>query len=99
MREIVARFEPIKEIMYPEENAPTNDPMQLMDPTHEMSSFVSGPDMRGVFSDVKRDKAGEIQAGINPYAIIIRFTGIKLFEITQNKIEVESKIPANVATY
>lgn len=57
---------PIKVVIYPKVNAPNRPPMQLIEPIHEISTAVNGPDNSGVFSDAKIGNAGETQPIIAP---------------------------------
>lgn len=41
-------------------------PAGPIEPIHEISSFVNGPDRRGVFSDANFGRAGETQPEIDP---------------------------------
>lgn len=59
-------LQPIKVVMYPKVSAPNRPPMQLIDPIHEISMAVNGPDKSGVSSDAKIGNAGETQPIIAP---------------------------------
>lgn len=57
---IIARFEPILEMKYPSDRLPHIPPSAFIEPIHEISSFVRGPDSKNVFSfDDKMGNAGD----------------------------------------
>lgn len=61
----IVLFESNKVLIYPNDNAPKSEPILLIDPIHEVCSFVNGPDRSGVSSDVNIGNAGEVQLLIN----------------------------------
>lgn len=52
-------FDPNRDVKNPKESEPIIAPMQFIEPTHEISSIVSGPVDSGVESDAKIGNAGD----------------------------------------
>lgn len=66
VRQSKARLEPISDIKNPREIAPTRPPMQFIDPIFDTCSFVKGPVIKGVSSDVNFANAGDIHPMTRP---------------------------------
>lgn len=64
---------PIRVMKSPNDNVPSKAPMQSIDPIHETSSFVSGPDISVVWSPVNIGKAGDNHPMIDPIDTEIKF--------------------------
>lgn len=71
------RFGPINDMKYPRQIVPKMAPMQSIEPTHESSLFVSGPDIRGVASEDKTGNAHPVHAIATPCANMIKLTKLE----------------------
>lgn len=58
VKKSMARLQPTIDMMYPNTIEPIKLPILLSDPIHEDCSLVSGPDTRGVFTDISFGSAG-----------------------------------------
>lgn len=73
----MALLQPKNDAKMPKMNVPTIDPKLLIDPSHDNSSFVNSPSIRGVFSDKSTSKAGESHPEILPWPTSTKFAKIK----------------------
>lgn len=63
----MARLQPISHDKRPNINVPKIEPSELIEPSHDTSSFDISPSTSGVSSDNKMSKAGENHPEIVPW--------------------------------
>lgn len=71
---------------------PRTPPIQTVDPIHEASSIVIGPEDKGEFSDCKRGSDGAHHALACPWENVIMFTEIEY----SNETYPEGMIPQKI---
>lgn len=72
LRKSIVRLHPKHADMTPNVNEPHMAPIEVIEPTHEICSFVNGPDMSGVSSEESFGRAGDIHPRIVPWPSITR---------------------------
>lgn len=72
-RNVIARLHPITVVKHPNENVPNIAPILFIDPIHDSSSSVIGPELSGVSSVVNSINAGVTHPMIQPCEKEIRF--------------------------
>lgn len=79
-RNAIARLQPMKLVITPNENVPNSAPMQLIDPIQDTCSIVIGPVFSGESSDISNIRAGDTHPTVQPCENMMRLAKIAMIE-------------------
>lgn len=80
VRSINVRFVPMRIIKMPQKTLPVTPPSERIDPDHDSSSVVKGPELNGVSGDSKSGRAGENHPQPQPNPSISTFADPQIDE-------------------